>query len=102
MRLTTLRDFQKRGPEAVSAPRGEVVLLTGRTGPCFFLVPVFDTDLAYQADQLQQAMALSSLRESQDAAERAGLADTTMEEINAEIAAVRARRRKSTARNRAS
>ncbi len=94
MRLTTMRDFQKQGPEAITAPRNEVVLLTGRNGPAYFLVPVFDTDLAFQADQLQQAMALASLRESQDAAERAGLSGTSMAEIDAEIASVRADRRR--------
>jgi len=94
MRLTSMRDFQKMGPEAITAPRHEVVLLTSRSGPSFFLVPVFDTDLAFQADQLQQAMALASLRESQDAAAQTGLGEATMEEINAEIASVRAQRRK--------
>ncbi len=94
MRLTSLRDFQKKGMEAITAPKSEVVLLTSRSGVSFFLVPVFDTDLAFQAEQLQQAMALSSLRESQDAAERAGTSGTTMDEINQEISAIRAARRR--------
>ena len=94
MRLTPMRDFQKMGLEAITAPRNEVVLLTGRAGAAYFLVPVFDTDLAYQAEQLQQAIALSSLRESQDAAQRAGLDATTMEQINEEIASIRKDRRK--------
>ena len=94
MRLTSMREFQKKGPEAITAPRNEVVLLTGRTGPSYFLVPVFDTDLAFQADQLQQAMALASLRESQDAAGRDGRSGATMDQINAEIASIRAERRK--------
>jgi len=101
MRLTTMREFQKKGAEAVTAPRNEVVLLTGRTGPAYFLVPVFDTDLAFQADQLQQAMAMASLRESQDAAGRAGLGGATMDEINTEIASIRAERRR-TSRKHAS
>lgn len=88
-----MRDFQKKGQEAITAPRNEVVLLTGRSGPAYFLVPVFDTDLAFQADQLQQAMALASLRESQGEAERSGLSGITMDEINEEIRAVRAERR---------
>ncbi len=93
MRLTPMREFQKKGSEAITAPNNEVVLLTGRSGPSYFLVPVFDTDLAYQAEQLQQAIALSSLRESQNAADRAGLSGTSMDEINADIAAIRAERR---------
>ena len=93
MRLTSMREFQKKGNAAITAPKHEVVLLTGRSGPSYFLVPVFDTDLATQAEQLQQAIALASLRESQDAADRAGLTAITMDEINQEIAAVRAERR---------
>jgi len=98
MRLTPLRDFQKKGLEAITAPRSEVVLLTGRSGPSFFLVPVFDTDLSCQAEQLQQAIALSSLREAQDRAEREGVSNATMEEINADIASIRASRRKAEAK----
>ena len=56
-------------------------------------MPVFDTDLAFQAEQLQQAIALSSLKESQSAAERAGLSGASMDEINEDIAAIRAERR---------
>lgn len=93
MRLTSMREFQKKGNEAITAPKHEVVLLTGRSGPSYFLVPVFDTDLATQAEQLQQAIALASLRESQDAADRAGLTAITMDEINQEIAAIRTERR---------
>lgn len=93
MRLATLREFQKKGSEAITAPNHEVVLLTGRSGPSYFLVPVFDTDLAFQAEQLQRAIALSSLKESQSAAERAGLSGASMDEINEDIAAIRAERR---------
>jgi len=93
MRLTAMREFQKKGPEAITAPRNEVVLLTGRSGPAYFLVPVFDTDLSFQAEQLQQVIALASLRESQNAAERAGLSGTSMKEINQEIRSLRAERR---------
>lgn len=93
MRLTSMRDFQKKGPEAITAPKNEVVLLTGRSGPSYFLVPVLDTDLAFQAEQLQQAIAIASLRASQNAAENAGLAGVTMDEIVNEIASLRAERR---------
>ncbi len=93
MRLTTMREFQKKGSEAITAPKHEVVLLTGRTGPTYFLVPVFDTDLAFQAEQLQQAIAFSSLKESQGEAERAGLSGASMDAINDDIAALRAERR---------
>src|ERR1035441_1787960 len=93
MRLTTMREFQKKGSEAITAPKNEVVLLTGRSGPSYFLVPVFDTDLAFQAEQLQQAIALSSLKESQSDAERVGLSGTSMDAINEDIAAIRAERR---------
>lgn len=94
MRLTSMRDFQKKGLDAITAPRNEVILLTARSGPSFFLVPVFDTDLAFQAEQLQQAIALSSLRECQEAAKREGRSGVSMDEINEDIAAIRAERRK--------
>ena len=93
MRLTPMREFQKKGSEAITTPRDEVVLLTGRAGAAYFLVPVFDTDLAFQADQLQRAIALSSLKECQDRAHQAGLQETTMDAINQEIAALREERR---------
>jgi hypothetical protein len=94
MRLTSMRDFQKKGLEAITAPRNEVILLTARTGPSFFLVPVFETDLAFQAEQLQQAIALSSLRECQETAEREGRGGASMDEIDEDIARIRAERRK--------
>ena len=93
MRLMTMREFQKKGSEAITAPRHEVVLLTGCAGPSYFLVPVFDTDLAFQAEQLQKAIALSSLKESQSDAERAELSGTSMDAINEDIAAIRFERR---------
>ncbi|MDP1830552.1 MAG: hypothetical protein Q8K67_00710 [Geothrix sp.] len=46
-----------------------------------------------QAEQLQQAISLSSLKESQSAAERAGLSGTSMDKINEDIAAIRVERR---------
>ena len=93
MRLTPMREFQKKGLDAITAPRNEVVLLTGRAGPAYFLVPVFNTDLAFQAEHLQTAIALFSLKESQDAAERAGVSGAPMDAINEEIDALRAARR---------
>jgi len=93
MRLTPMRDFQKKGAGAITAPKNEVVLLTGRSGPLYFLVPVFDTDLSYQAEQLQQAIALSSLKESQNTAVRDGVSTKTMDDINSDIASIRAENR---------
>ena len=93
MRLMTMREFQKKGSEAITAPKHEVVLLTGRSGPSYFLVPVFDTDLAFQAEQLQKSIALSSLKESQSDAEHLGLSGTSMDAINEDIATIRLERR---------
>jgi hypothetical protein len=96
MRLVSLREFRTRGSKAVksASTRGETVLLSGRDGPEYFLVPVFG-DVADQDRELQRAIAKTSLRENWRLAEKFGpLSD---EEIDTEIAESRAapsRRRK--------
>ena len=42
MRLVSLREFRTRGSKAIksAAGRGETILLSGRNGPEYFLVPV--------------------------------------------------------------
>ena len=90
MRLVSLREFRTRGSKVVksAAARGETVLLSGRNGPEYFLVPVLGEDVAAQDLELQRAIAKASLRENWRRAERFG--PLTDEEIDAEIAAARA------------
>ena len=89
MRLVSLREFRTRGSKVVksAAARGETVLLSGRNGPEYFLVPVLG-DVAFQDRELRRAIAKASLRENWRLAEKFG--PLTGEEIDAEIAAARA------------
>lgn len=87
MRLVSLREFRTRGSKALkSAPPGETILLAGRNGPEYFLVPVLG-DITDQDRELQRAIARASLRENWRLAEKFG--PLSEEEIDAEIAGAR-------------
>lgn len=89
MRQVSLREFRTRGSKALpSTPAGETILLAGRNGPEYFLVPVLG-DIVVQDRELRRAIAKASLRRSWRIARESGLDQLTMEEIDAEIAAVR-------------
>ena len=91
MRLVSLREFRTRGSKAVksAAAKGETVLLSGRNGPEYFLVPVLG-DLAFQDQELRRAIARASLRRDWQLPKETGLDKITDEEIDAEIAEARA------------
>jgi len=94
MRTMALRDFQQRG--VASLPPGEAsdpLLLSGRNGQ-FFLVPVSGPDVGRQYEALRQALAIFSIQETQLKAREAGLDRMTVEDIEAEIRAARAERRR--------
>jgi len=98
MRQVSLREFRIRGSKAIKSAteRGETILLAGRNGPEYFLVPVLG-DLAFQDRELRRAIAKASLRRDWQLAKEHGLDKMTDEEIDAEIAEARksfARRRK--------
>lgn len=97
MRLVSLREFRTRGSKALkSTPPGETILLAGRNGPEYFLVPVLG-DVTDQDRELRRAIAKASLRRDWQLAREYGLDKMTSQEIDAEIAAVRkslARRKK--------
>jgi antitoxin (DNA-binding transcriptional repressor) of toxin-antitoxin stability system len=96
MRQVSLREFRTRGAKVLeSVPRGETVLLSGQQGPAYFLVPVLG-DLALQDRDLRRAIAKASLRESWRLAEASGLDQPGDEEIDREIAQVRAARHRGT------
>jgi antitoxin (DNA-binding transcriptional repressor) of toxin-antitoxin stability system len=98
MRQVSLREFRTRGAKALEAvPRGETILLSGQKGPAYFLVPV-EGDLALADRELRLAMAQASLRESWRYAEETGASKMTMEDIDREIAIVRAERKRGTAK----
>ena len=90
MRQVSLREFRTRGAKALgSVPKGETVLLAGQQGPAYFLIPVVG-DVVTEDRELRRAMAKASLRRSWLAAETSGAALATDEEIDREIAEIRA------------
>ena len=90
MRQIAFRDFRLHGAKALGKLRpGEGVVLSGRQGPAYFLIPVEPGAMEAQEEELKTALALAAMRESWKRAEAAGLADLTMDEIDAEIAASR-------------
>ena len=85
MRQVSLREFRTLGAKALeSIPRSETVLLSGRKGPAYFLVPVVG-DLTLEDKDLRRALAKASLRESWRLAQEAGVEHMTDEQINEEI-----------------
>jgi antitoxin (DNA-binding transcriptional repressor) of toxin-antitoxin stability system len=92
MRQVSLREFRTRGSKALKPTTpGETILLAGRNGPEYFLVPVLE-DVATQDRELQRAIALASLRRGWQIAKETGADKITDEEIDAEIDAVRTAR----------
>lgn len=92
MRQVSLREFRTRGSSALKAvPAGETVLLSGQSGPAYFLVPVLG-DVAQEDRELRRALAKSRLRQSwRSAGEAEPISD---DEIDQEIAIVRSTRRR--------
>ena len=67
-----LREFRTRGSKALaSVPEGETVLLAGKDGPAYFLVPVMG-DVVAEDRELRRAMAKASLRKTWRAVEASG------------------------------
>ena len=92
MRQVSLREFRTRGSSALEAvPEGETVLLAGQRGPAYFLIPV-SGDVVTQDQELRRAMAKASLRRGWAMAKAAGAEPIGDEEIDREIAQVRAAR----------
>ena len=98
MRSIALRDFQQKGPSALGTKVDEPVLLRGRAGPSYFLVPADQDHLETQFTELERAMALSNLRSWQLRARELGLDQMTAEDIDQEIAVARKERKKKAAR----
>ena len=90
MRQIALRDFRLQGAKALGKLRpGEAVVLASRQGPAYFLIPVEPDGMEAQEEELKTALALAAMRVSWRRSEAAGLADLTMAEIDAKIAAAR-------------
>lgn len=97
MRQVPLREFRTRGVKALGGPEGQdLIVLSGRQGPVYFLVPVLAGDLEAQGRELLRAQAKANLRAWQMRARELGMDRMSPEEIDAEVKAYRAERRKKT------
>ncbi|MEI6806678.1 MAG: hypothetical protein WCK49_09275 [Myxococcaceae bacterium] len=85
MRTIALRDLQQKGLKAVNMFAHEPLLLEGRSGPAYFLVPAQKNHLETQFLELERAMALSNLHNWQQRAVELGFDQMTLEEVNEEI-----------------
>ena len=88
-----IRDLQQRGSKAIAKGSTGPMLVTGRPGALFYLIPADPSRLAEQEIELSRAMARADLRSWQTRAVAAGLDRTTDAEIESVIAAVRRDRR---------
>jgi hypothetical protein len=90
-----MRDFQHKGDEAIkNSPAGEPILLMGRKGPRYFLVPAREEEIDFQYEELLRIQALTNLRAWQLKARELGLDQMTDEDIEQEIKATRKERHK--------
>ena len=92
MQSIPLRDLQQRGTKAVPS-NNEPVLLTGRQGPLYLLVPVDPEHVTEQQREIRRAMARANLRAWQDQATSHGLDQLSDADIEAEITAARQEQR---------
>lgn len=73
MKYLPLRDLQQKGPAAIEKNLEEPILLTGRRGPLFFLVPADESNIENQYKELLRAMAQANLRDWQNKTIQLGL-----------------------------
>lgn len=97
MRTIPLRELQTKGASILDGHL-DLALVEGSKSS-FFLIPVQKGFEQFQAGLLSRALAKSLLLQSQLHAKATGLADMTMEQIDAEVSQVRKSR---AARKRAS
>jgi hypothetical protein len=88
-----MRKLQQRGCKAIAKGTEEPVLVTGRPGALFYLIPANRERLAEQEMELSRTMARASLRAWQNRAVAAGLDLLTSKDIDAEISIARQERR---------
>jgi|HubBroStandDraft_5_1064220.scaffolds.fasta_scaffold1127971_1 hypothetical protein len=85
MKNLSLRDFQQKGQLSVGRNITEPILLTGRSGPLFFLIPADVSNLENQYQELLRAMGQANLINWQNRALELGLDKMSLEDINKEI-----------------
>lgn len=94
MKQVAMRDFQQKGGSVIDDKSHDPVLLSGRDGPKYFLVPAQIDGLELQFEELKRAQALANLRAWQLRARELGLVDISEKEIDEEIRESRKNRRK--------
>jgi hypothetical protein len=87
MRTITLRELQTKGASVLDG--GLDMTLVEGSKASFFMIPVQKGFEQFQGGLLSRAMAKCLLLQSGLRAKSTGLADMTMEEISAEVRAVR-------------
>ena len=93
MRQVPLREFRTRGVKALGPAEGQdLIVLSGRQGPAFFLIPVLAGDLEAQGRELLRAQAKANLRAWQARARELGVDQMSPQEIESEIQAARLER----------
>jgi|SRR5579871_2656123 len=93
MKNLSLRDFQQKGRVSVGRNVNEPILLTGRTGPLFFLIPADALNLENQYRELLRSMGQASLRNWQRRSEEIGLDKMSLDDINKEISEHRGKKK---------
>jgi hypothetical protein len=93
MKNLSLRDFQQKGPVSVGQNIDEPILLTGRNGPLFFLIPADAANLENQYRELLRSMAQANLRNWQARASDLGLDKMSLDDINQEISEHRGKKK---------
>lgn len=92
MNTLALRDLQLRGLQALDPEVNRPVLVTGQSGPLFFLVPADPKRVVEQEAELTRALARADLRSWHARTVETGMDAISDTEINEEIAVVRAAR----------
>jgi hypothetical protein len=93
MKNLNLRDFQQRGRASMGRNISEPILLTGRSGPLFFLIPADPSNLENQYRELLRSMGQANLRNWQAQAEELGLDKMSLDDINEEVSEHRAKKK---------
>jgi len=94
MRFVTVRDLRQKGKEIWSKLQsGEEAVLTHNGSPVALLIGVREEELEETMRMVKRARAEAAVRRIRERARRAGLENMSVDEIEAEILAVRQERR---------
>jgi len=96
MKFYSVRDLRTKTKEIQrTISEDEDAVLTNNGKPFAIMIPVDEEDYVATMDNLVRIRALSAMRRMQDMAEKAGISDMSLDEINRIIAETRAEMRES-------